>query len=73
MVVSIILQVQVWAYLSTTMTCGDMAITPLAPYPHPFVKALQGLGMLDVSVVLWVQGFSEFKWVGGSDEGTSPN
>ena len=37
------------------------------------VKALQGLGMLDVSVVLWVQGFSEFKWIDDSDEGMSPN
>ena len=25
------------------------------------VKTLQGLGKLGVSVVLWVQGFSEFK------------
>ena len=38
-----------------------------------YVKALQGLGMLNVSVVLWVQGFSEYKWFGDLDEGTSPN
>ena len=37
------------------------------------VKALQGLGMLNVSVVLWVQGFSEYKWFSDSDEGVSPN
>ena len=36
------------------------------------VKALQGLGMLDVSVVLWVQG-SVTQWFDGSDEGVSPS
>ena len=48
----------------------------LFPIHHSFnllVKALLGLGMLDMSVALWVQGFSEFKWIDGSDEGTSPN
>ena len=38
-----------------------------------YVKALQGLGMLDVSVVLWVLGFSEFRWFTGAEEGASPN
>ena len=37
------------------------------------VKALQGLGMLDMSMVLWVQGFSEFTWFDDSEEGASPN
>ena len=36
------------------------------------VKALQGPGMLDVSVELWVQE-SVVQWFNGSDEGTSPN
>ena len=36
------------------------------------VKALQGLGMLNMSVVLWVQG-SVAQWFDGSDEGTSPS
>ena len=39
------------------------------------VKTLQGLGMLDVSVVLWIQGFSGFNGVmiqrrAGSPKGT---
>ena len=37
------------------------------------VKALQGLGELDVSMVLWRQGFSEVQWFDDLDEGASPN
>ena len=37
------------------------------------VKALQGPGVLDMSVMLWMQGFSEYKWFDDLDEGTSPN
>ena len=37
-----------------------------------FVKALQGLGMLDVSVVLCAQE-SVVQWFEDSDEGMSPN
>ena len=36
------------------------------------VKALQGLGMLDASMVLWVQE-SVIQWFKDSDEGVSPN
>ena len=36
------------------------------------VKALQGLGVLDVSMVLWVQG-SVIQWFKDSDEDASPN
>ena len=36
------------------------------------VKALQGLGMLDVSVVLWGKR-SVVQWFEDSDEGVNPN
>ena len=36
------------------------------------VKALQGPGMLDVNVVLWVQGLVT-QWFDDSDEGVSPS
>ena len=37
------------------------------------VKTLQGLGMLDVSVVLWIQGFSGFNGVMIQRRAGSPN
>ena len=37
-----------------------------------YVKALQGLGRLNVSMVLWIQE-SVVQWFEDSDEGASPN
>ena len=37
-----------------------------------YVKALQGLGMLDMSVVLWIKGSVSTEWFSGFRRGREP-